>query len=263
MGTDTPIYPDDGESPARRVSVGAFAIDRGPVRHAAFAAFAAATGYVTDAERHGGSFVFFDLLAPADRANAVAVPGLPWWHYVPGASWSHPDGPSCGAADRDDHPVVHVSWRDAAAYASWVGGRLPTEAEWEYAGHGGRAGDRSEPYPWGDVLEPEGVSQANVWQGPFPEKRGGADEGVGTTRVGSYPANGFGLVDVIGNVWEWTGDRFAAGAALDAPRVRKGGSHLCHESYCARYRLQARSAGAVDDSAGHVGFRVAYDLPST
>lgn len=260
MGTDAPVYPGDGEAPARRVSVERFAIDRAPVRHAAFASFVAATGYVTDAERLGGSFVFFDLVAPADRAGAVVVPALPWWRYVPGATWARPFGPSHDPTDRDDHPVVHVSWRDAVAYADWVGGRLPTEAEWEYAGHGGRTAERPDPFPWGDVLEPGGVPHANVWQGPFPEKERARGEGGGTTRVGRYPPNGLGLVDVVGNVWEWTADPFLAGAAADAPRVRKGGSYLCHASYCARYRLQARSAGAPDDSGGNVGFRVAYDL---
>lgn len=270
MGTDDPVYPSDGEAPARRVSVGRFAIDSTPVRHDAFASFVADTGYLTDAERQGGSFVFFALVAPADRESATVVPGLPWWRYVPGASWSAPFGPSAEPVDRDGHPVVHVSWRDAAAYARWAGGRLPTEAEWEYAGHGGRPADPPLPYPWGDDLEPGGVPHANVWQGPFPEGDGGPrDGGGGTTPVGSFPSNGLGLWDMIGNVWEWTADRFVASASAtasdasdagDVRRVRKGGSYLCHASYCARYRLQARSAGAEDDSAGHVGFRVAYDL---
>ncbi|MDR9391718.1 MAG: SUMF1/EgtB/PvdO family nonheme iron enzyme [Trueperaceae bacterium] len=256
MGTDAPVYPSDGEAPARRVAVGRFAIDRTPVRHAAFARFVADAGYVTDAERHGGAFVFFDLVAADDAADAVVVPGLPWWRYVPGADWAHPFGPSRRAEDRDDHPVVHVSWRDAAAYAAWAGGRLPTEREWEYAGHGGRGADRAEPYPWGDVLEPGGRHHANVWQGAFPEHDAALDGFHGTSPVGAFPANGYGLVDVIGNVWEWTADRFGDGAL----RVRKGGSYLCHASSCARYRLPARSGGAEDDAAGNVGFRVAYDL---
>lgn len=256
MGTDAPIYPSDGEAPARRVEVARFAIDRTPVRHAAFARFVADAGYVTDAERLGGAFVFYDLVAPDDAAGAVVVPGLPWWRYVPGADWAHPFGPARGAEDRDDHPVVQVSWRDAAAYAAWAGGRLPTEREWEYAGHGGRGADRAEPYPWGDVRAPGGRPHANVWQGAFPEHDAALDGFHGTSPVGAFPANGYGLVDVVGNVWEWTADRFGDGAL----RVRKGGSYLCHASYCARDRLPARSGGAEDDAAGNVGFRVAYDL---
>ena len=258
MGTDAPIYPSDGEGPARRVEVGRFAIDVAPVRHAAFARFVAATGFETDAERLGGSFVFHDLVAADDASHATVVPGLPWWRFVPGASWAHPFGPSRGAEGLDDHPVVHVSWRDAAAYAAWVGGRLPTEVEWEYAGHGGRATDRAEPFPWGHDLEAGGRHHANVWQGPFPECDEARDGFHGTSPVGAFPANGYGLVDVIGNVWEWTADRFDA--APGSARVRKGGSYLCHASSCARYRLPARSAGAEDDAAGNVGMRVAYDL---
>lgn len=256
MGDDGPLaYPEDGETPRRTVSVAPFALGRAPVTVERFAAFVDATGHVTDAERGGTSFVFAGHL-PADHPPTRAVSGSPWWREVPGATWRSPTGPHGGSAGPGDHPVVHVSWHDATAYAEWVGGRLPTEAEWE---HAARAGTTT-TYPWGEELTPDGVHRANLFQGWFPDQDTGEDGWVGTSPVGSFPPNGFGLHDVIGNVWEWTFDHFVARATVrPGNRVHKGGSYLCHHSYCHRYRPGARSAAAERGSAGNAGFRVAWD----
>jgi formylglycine-generating enzyme required for sulfatase activity len=255
MGTDRPTFPQDGEGPARPVHVAPFAIDAHAVDVARFAAFVADTGFVTDAERVGASFVFVGTgpeATPGPRPEGPGVPGMPWWRAVEGADWRHPTGPGSGVEGREDHPVVHVSWRDACAFARWSGGRLPSEAEWEYAARGGSEGTT---FPWGDELEQDGRHHANVWQGAFPERDLGLDGYRGTAPVDAFEPNGFGLFCVIGNVWEWTDSAFAAG---DPRRVRKGGSYLCHASYCDRYRPAARSSGEEDASAGNVGFRVAY-----
>lgn len=252
MGSDDTGYPSDGEGPVRDVIVAPFGIAAHAVSNGCFAAFVGATGHVTDAERLGGSFVFQGLLNDALRASAVCVPGAPWWRYVPGAAWFAPEGPGSDPVERATHPVVHVSWRDAAAFAHWSGGRLPSEAEWEYAARGGLEGAR---YPWGDDLVPGGVHRCNVWQGRFPDRDDGADGYRGTAPVDAFEPNGFGLFNVVGNVWEWCGDPFVG---RPGQRVRKGGSYLCHASYCRRYRPAARTSGLEEDSAGNVGFRVAF-----
>jgi formylglycine-generating enzyme required for sulfatase activity len=265
MGTDAPTFPQDGEGPVRRVRVPPFAIDACAVSVARFAAFVDATGYVTDAERFGWSFVFHAFVPPRTRVGGVPA-GAPWWRQVFGATWRTPEGPLSDVAGRMDHPVVHVSWNDAAAFAAWAGGRLPSEAEWEYAARGGL--DQA-VFPWGDALEPGGDHRCNVWQGAFPDRDEAADGYSGTAPVDAYAPNGFGLYGVVGNVWEWCADRFSAThgrGALDDPRgpeegpgrVMKGGSYLCHASYCNRYRVAARTYAAEDDALGHVGFRVAY-----
>lgn len=265
MGTDAPSFPHDGEGPVRRVRVPPFAIDACAVRVARFAAFVDATGYVTDAERFGWSFVFHAFVPPNTRVGGVPA-GAPWWRQVFGATWRTPEGPESDVADRMDHPVVHVSWNDATAFAEWAGGRLPSEAEWEYAARGGL--DQA-IFPWGDELEPGGEHRCNVWQGSFPDRDEAADGHSGTAPVDAYAPNGFGLYGVVGNVWEWCADRFSAShrrGALDDPRgpeegpgrVMKGGSYLCHASYCNRYRVAARTFASEDDALGHVGFRVAY-----
>jgi formylglycine-generating enzyme required for sulfatase activity len=259
--------PSDGEGPARRVVVNAFAIDCAAVDNSRFARFVDATGYVTDAERFGWSFVFW-LFLPDDFPPTRAVAAAPWWRQVEGASWRHPEGPQSTLAAREDHPVVHVSWNDAAAFASWAGKRLPTEAEWEAAARGGLEGKR---YPWGDELTPGGEHRCNIWQGEFPLKNTGDDGYVGTAPVRAFPPNGFGLYNTVGNVWEWCADWFTArhdttlvvdprGPSRGTERVTKGRSYLCHESYCNRYRVAARSQNAPDDSTGNIGFRCAKDL---
>jgi formylglycine-generating enzyme required for sulfatase activity len=268
MGTDDPrSAPGDGDRPVHEVELSPFLIGEVTVTNDAFADFVAATGWVTGAERHGASFVFGGLL-PDEFPPTRGVVGAPWWREVPGADWTHPEGPQSDLAGRGDHPVVHVDWFDAAAYCAWVGGRLPTEAEWERAARGGLQGA---PFPWGHVREPGGEHLMNVFQGRFPSHNTGADGWLGTAPVRSYPPNGLGLYETTGNVWEWCADWFdrgwyrrsprrdPAGPAAGSMRVMRGGSYLCHESYCWRYRVDARSASTPQSTAGNVGFRVAGD----
>jgi formylglycine-generating enzyme required for sulfatase activity len=267
IGTDAPVLREDGEGPARRVTLRPFRLDATAVTNQRFAAFVAATGYSTDAERFGWSYVFHAFAPPG--LDTLAPEGTPWWRQVHGACWSAPEGPGSDLADRPQHPVVHVSWSDAAAFAAWAGGRLPTEAEWEHAAKGGNDGAR---FPWG-AAEPDDHSTdlCNIWQGDFPRRNTSADGFVGTAPVDAFRPNGFGLFNMCGNVWEWCADAFRVrslsgaakarnrAAAGDAERVMKGGSYLCHRSYCYRYRIAARSGRSPDTSAGHTGFRVAYD----
>jgi formylglycine-generating enzyme required for sulfatase activity len=267
VGTDDPLLPKDGEGPARVVTLRPFAIDPFAVTNDDFATFVAATGYVTEAERFGWSAVFH-LFAPVDAARPT-TDAPPWWVQVERTSWAAPEGAGSGLGGRGDHPVLHVSWHDAAAYAAWAGGRLPTEAEWEYAASGGLAGAR---YPWGG-REPDDTQfqPCNIWQGRFPDVNDAADGYVGTAPVGAFAANGFGLFNMCGNAWEWCADIFRirslgraaklrnAAALAQEQRVLKGGSYLCHRSYCHRYRIAARSGATADSSTGHVGFRLVYD----
>jgi formylglycine-generating enzyme required for sulfatase activity len=297
MGSDR-HYPE--EAPAHRVRVDAFSIDRCPVTNAEFAAFVAATGYRTVAERPldpadfpgaplenlvPGSLVFTPTPGPVDLRHLNQ-----WWTWTPGASWQAPEGPGSSVADRLDHPVVHVAHEDAAAYTAWVGTRLPTEAEWEFAARGGLEGAE---FTWGDVARPDGRIMANVWDGPdFPWRSTGESGFSRTSPVGSFPPNGFGLHDMAGNVWEWTDDWWSARHPSDAdapccvptnprggdvetsldpaqpqfriPRkVIKGGSHLCADTYCLRYRPAARRPQMIDTGMSHVGFRCAWSPSPT
>lgn len=248
MGTDDEQgYPEDGEGPVRTVSLNPFRIAATTVTNAQFATFAKATGYRTLAEREGWSAVFH-LLAPAGRQRTGR--DTPWWVAVEGACWRHPAGP--GSPAPANHPVVHVSYDDAAAYCTWAGVRLPGEAEWEYAARGGLVQAR---YPWGDeLLDRRGRWQANIFQGRFPDLNTAEDGFVGTAPVKSYPPNGYGLYQMVGNVWEWTAGRFIEDSD---DRVLRGGSYLCHDSYCNRYRVAARSHQLPDSTSGNLGFRVA------
>lgn len=240
----------DGEGPVRPVGVNAFLMEETVVTNAAFARFISDTGHVTDAERFGWSYVFHLFLPPLRRAAARALPRAQWWRQVPGAFWRQPAGP--GSSMVEDHPVVHVSWRDAAAYAEWAGKRLPTEAEWECAARGGLVQRR---YPWGDEFSPGGKPRANIWEGSFPDQNTGADGYVGTAPANAFPPNGYGLYNMVGNVWEWCADPFSP--ADPGSPILRGGSYLCHDSYCNRYRVSARTAATADSSTGHTGFRLA------
>jgi formylglycine-generating enzyme required for sulfatase activity len=273
-GADPEAIPGDGEGPVRTVFVSGFLMDETAVTNDRFARFIRETGYVTDAERYGWSFVFHGALAPEARRRILSgvVPGASWWLAVEGASWRSPDGPGSSARSRADHPAVHVSWNDAAAYAAWAGKRLPTEAEWEKAARGGLAGTR---FPWGEELTPDGRHCCNVWQGEFPSLNTGADGHLWTAPARSFAPNGYGLYNMVGNVWEWCADWWSAdwhavethatrsdpaGPPSGTARVIRGGSYACHASYCTRYRLAARTSNTPDSSTGHTGFRCVADL---
>lgn len=265
------FYPE--ERPIRKVAVAPFWMDETPVTNAAFARFVRDTGYVSLAERgvpgqpHRGSFVFRKPAAPVDLRD----PSL-WWQFTPGACWREPLGSGSGLAGLEEHPVVHVAFEDAAAYAAWSGKRLPTEAEWEYAARGGLDGA---DYAWGTQREPEGLMLANYWQGEFPLENTLQDGWERTSPVRTYPANGWGLFDMIGNVWEWTADIWslprhgpdshalrccgARDTAVGPDKVVKGGSHLCAVNYCQRFRPAARQPQPATRTTSHIGFRCASD----
>ena len=268
VGTSDTILPHDGEKPPRSVRVSAFRVDACAVTNRRFSKFVDAAGYVTEAERLGWSYVFARHLDEPQAFPGVA--GAEWWRAVPGATWRTPEGPSSTIETRADHPVVHVSWNDASAFASWAGGRLPTEAQWEFGAQGGLDHPR---YPWGNA-EPDDTSflPCNIWQGRFPVHDTGADGYTGTAPVHSFEPNGYGLFNMVGNVWEWCSDRWKVrslrkqsgglhntGRGEDR-RLLKGGSFLCHRSYCYRYRIAARSSNTPDSTTSHIGFRVVYEV---
>jgi len=265
MGSTDSSHPEDGESPVRSVWVDEFRLSTTAVSNKDFHRFVDATGYVTDAQRAGSSFVFYLLIENAQTHTASGV--APWWLDVRGASWCHPEGPGSTIEDRGNHPVVHVTRHDALRYCQWAGARLPTEAQWEYAARGGM---ESKPYPWGAELMPQGRHHCNIWQGDFPSFNDANDGFIGTAPVNEYAANAYGLFNMTGNVWEWTADRFTnmhsprsiknpAGPLNGDQYVAKGGSYLCHASYCLRYRTSSRQALDASVSTGNVGFRVSLD----
>lgn len=266
VGTNFPKMKVDGEGPLRKVNIKTFQMDMFAVTNARFSEFVNKTGFVTDAERYGNSFVFVDLL-PNNTAPSQAVSAAHWWRVIDGAKWNAPTGPGSNISDACDHPVVHVSWNDAKAFAKWAGGRLPTEAEWEHAARGG-LGDVQ--FPWGDK-EPNDVDffPCNIWQGEFPKVNLQKDGYLGTAPVTSFEPNGYGLYNMVGNTWEYTSQAFKVKSLkkdikrLHADKVgfklSKGGSFLCHESYCYRYRIPARTGTSPDSSTSHQGFRLVYD----
>lgn len=273
LGTSRPYIRSDGESPLKKGPVKPFLMSQGAITNEEFSTFVADTGYVTEAEHIGWTFVFWSQVHAASRPTQ-GVPGTPWWRRVDGASWKHITGPSCTLANElRDHPVVHVSWNDASAYCSWAGGRLPSELEWEHAARGGLADVR---FPWGDE-EPgdENTNLCNLWQGKFPQTNTGKDGYLTTAPAKSFKPNGYGLYNLVGNVWDWTADTYHNNFRLnrssetnptnpprsEAVKVAKGGSFLCHKSYCYRYRIAARIGNSADSSTTHMGFRVIWDNP--
>ncbi len=267
MGTDTlEGFPADGEGPVRSITLAPFSIDRDPVTNDRFQRFIDATGYRTEAEAFGWSFVFWALIPPAKFKALVedTVAAAPWWCKVPGARWNEPEGPGSNLNGRGNHPVVHISWNDATAFAAWANKRLPTEAEWEYTARGGL---EQKLYPWGDKLRPEGQHRCNIWQGVFPKTNTAEDGYDGTSPADAYPPNGYGVYSITGNTWEWCSDWFdpdfhrtanpnnPQGPPTGTARVMKGGSFLCHKSYCNRYRVAARTSNTPDSSASNIGFR--------
>jgi sulfatase modifying factor 1 len=272
MGTDSSEgFAADGEGPIREIALDAFHIDAQPVTNAQFREFARATGYRTESERLGWSFVFAGHIAQERRAELVedTVAIAPWWCKVAGSDWLHPEGPGSSVDARGEVPVVHVAWNDAAEFAKWAGKRLPTEAEWEYAARGGLEQAR---YPWGDELTPEGRHLCNIWQGSFPDRDLAEDGFDAPSPVRAFPANGYGLYSVSGNTWEWCLDWFHPAHHLAAlrsnptgpeqghARVMKGGSYLCHASYCNRYRVAARTSNTPDSATTNIGFRCVRDV---
>jgi len=271
MGTsDKEGFSTDGEGPVHPVTVSEFYMDRYAVSNLKFSSFVSETGYITEAEQYGWSYVFHLFVSPSVAANVTRTPvRTPWWYVVEGADWRHPEGPDSSIEGREKHPVVHMTWNDANAYCKWVGKRLPTEAEWEYAARGGLEQKR---YPWGDELKPNGEHHCNIWQGKFPIKDHASDGYSGTAPVHSYAPNGYGLYNMAGNVWEWCADWFnpnyysygeynnPKGPSTGAERVMRGGSYLCHKSYCNRYRVAARNKNTPDSSSGNIGFRCVVDV---
>jgi sulfatase modifying factor 1 len=275
MGTDfSEGFPADGEGPVRKVRVDSFYIDIYPVRNKDFAKFVDQTRHKTEAEEFGWSFVFEGDLPHVQEAPSArpSVLGVEWWKRVEHADWRHPEGPGSDIRNRDNHPVVQISWNDAAAYARWAGKRLPTEAEWEYAARGGL---EQKLYPWGNELTPKGKHMCNIWQGSFPDHNTKDDGFASVCPVDAFPPNQFGLYSMTGNTWEWCNDWFHAtfheGATRNNPigpptgstRLLKGGSYLCHKSYCNRYRVAARSSNTPDSASTNISFRCVRDVPGS
>ena len=274
MGTEAPMgFAADGEGPVRKVTIESFYIDRFPVTNWQFGEFVERTGYLTEAERFGWSFVFQGHLGPEQHRALVedTVAAAPWWCKVRRANWRHPEGPESTIECRPTHPVVHVSWNDAAHFAQWAGKRLPTEAEWEYAA---RAGLEQKLYPWGDELTPDGRHLCNIWQGMFPLFDTAEDGYSAPAPVDAFPPNAYGLYTITGNAWEWCADWFSpmfhtfstranpVGPLNGSAKVMKGGSYLCHESYCNRYRVAARTSNTPDSSTTNISFRCVRDVNS-
>lgn len=260
IGTNKPIFESDREH-ERRVYINQFYLDKYQVSNSDFQEFVKETGYLTEAEKFGDSFVFQYFLndETKDKYKLFRVAAAPWWYKINGTDWRHPEGPSSHIQERLTHPVIHVSYRDAREYCKWRNKRLPTEAEWEVACRGGR---QEKLYPWGNKLTPKGEHWMNIWQGEFPDTNSGEDGYIGTSPVDKFKQNDFDLYNMVGNVWEWTSDLWDdhEDGTPNPNRVKKGGSYLCHDSYCYRYRCAARSQNTEDSSSGNLGFRCAKDF---
>ena len=264
MGSSGPeTWEADGEGPVREVRLDPFQMDVYAVTNEQFLEFTEDTGYKTEAEEFGWSYVFSGLLKQ-QRLRHRPHPMQPWWLGVPEANWQQPTGPRSHIKKLMDHPVTHISWSDARAFADWAGKELPTEAQWEYAARGGLQGRL---YPWGDELLPQGEHRCNIWQGTFPSENTSEDGYFSTAPVTAFPPNGFGLYNMTGNVWEWCTDWWSthfntqpvptnpSGPPQGKEKVIRGGSYLCHHSYCNRYRNSARTKNTLDTSTGNIGFR--------
>ncbi|MBA31372.1 MAG: serine/threonine protein phosphatase [Chloroflexi bacterium] len=271
MGTDyEKAFSFDGEGPIREIKVSKFYMDQYPVTNLDFEKFCASTGYITEAEKFGWSFVFYQLVSEKTKKNvSESVQDAPWWWKVDNANWKNPYGPDSNIYELENHPVVHVSWNDANAYASWMGKKIPTEAEWEIAARGGLV---NKNFSWGDD-DSEIYKKCNIWNGKFPESNSLKDGWLGTSPVDYFEPNDFNVYDTAGNVWEWCSDWFSAsfhkvsnnetrnnpkGPLSGNTKTMKGGSYLCHNSYCNRYRNSARTQNSPDSSTGNLGFRLAY-----
>lgn len=261
IGTDEQIFESDKEGPEREVELEQFYLDKYQVSNSDFQEFAQITEYVTEAETFGDSFVFKTLIS-ADiqkEYEDFRVMQAPWWYKVKGVNWKHPEGSGSTVDERLNQPVVHVSWNDANAFCKWKGKRLPTEAEWEAACRGGK---KRKLFPWGNKLTPNDNHWMNIWQGDFPDGNTVEDGDVSTCPVDKYRQNEFDLYNIVGNAWDWTSDLWSADdvSKENPDRVKKGGSYLCHKSYCYRYRCAARSQNSQDSSAGNLSFRCAKDF---
>ncbi|XP_070135522.1 formylglycine-generating enzyme [Drosophila bipectinata] len=259
VGTNEPHFHGDREGPERQEKINDFYLDKYEVTNDAFSIFVKDTNYTTEAEGFGDSFLFKTLLSTDEQKamEHLRVASAPWWYKVSGVSWRHPNGKDSSLGGLENHPVVHVTWRDAVAYCKWMGKRLPTEAEWEVACRGGK---ERKLFPWGNKLMPREEHWLNIWQGDFPEGNLAEDGFEFTSPVDTFRQNTFDLYNMVGNVWEWTADLWDANDMSETPnRVKKGGSYLCHKSYCYRYRCAARSQNTEDSSAGNLGFRCAKD----
>ncbi|CAH1779519.1 unnamed protein product [Owenia fusiformis] len=269
MGTNSPLIMADGEGPERETRVNDFYLDVHEVSNAEFELFVDATNHVTETETFGDSFVFEGIISEEIKKDITqAVAAAPWWLPVKKADWRHPEGPDTSLEGRMTHPVLHVSWNDAVAYCKWAGKRLPTEAEWEYACKGGL---KNRLFPWGNKDVPKNTHKMNIWQGDFPNTNTAEDGYEKTCPVDEFePQNKYGLKNMVGNAWEWTSDFWTpdhSNSAQDNPKgpetgtdkVKKGGSYMCHESYCYRYRCSARSQNTPDSSSSNLGFRCAAD----
>lgn len=261
IGTNDVVFESDEEGPERQVSLDQFYLDKFQVSNKDFQEFVDKTNYKTEAENFGDSFVFKALISPEIQTEYenFRVLQAPWWYKVKGVDWQHPEGPGSSIDNRLNHPVVHVSWKDANAYCTWKGKRLPTEAEWEAACRGGK---KRKLFPWGNKMNPNDKHWMNIWQGEFPDGNSGEDGDVATCPVDKYRQNNFDLYNMVGNAWDWTNDFWnkADDTMINKERVKKGGSYLCHKSYCYRYRCAARSQNSQDSSAGNLSFRCAKDF---
>jgi sulfatase modifying factor 1 len=261
IGTNEQVFVADKEGPEREVYIKQFYIDKYEVSNEEFQKFVTATDYKTEAETFGDSFVFKIFLDEKTQKEYedFRVMQAPWWYKVKGVNWKHPEGTNSNIDDRLDHPVLHVSYNDADAFCKWKNKRLPTEAEWEVACRGGK---KQKLYPWGNKLNPRDEHWMNIWQGNFPDENLQEDGFVGTCAVNKFRQNDYDLYNIVGNAWEWTSDLWNENDKdkVNPDRVKKGGSYLCHKSYCYRYRCAARSQNTQDSSAGNLSFRCAKDF---